>query len=102
MTAKVTESLMEHDRKEGESAPITAEEQAREARIEGTRQRAKELLSDPEFIAAIRSSCTTVNPMSEEDADLLRRLNEGEFRRELNIRLYGRDWDKRSEDRDGE
>lgn len=81
---------------------VSAEEQAREARIERTRQRAKELMRDPEFAASLRSSSTTERVMSEEDRDLLRLLNEGEFRREVNIRLYGRDFDNPPKSRDGE
>jgi hypothetical protein len=79
-----------------------AEDQARQARIVSTRQRAKELLKDPEFVASLRSSCITGKALSEEDADLLKRLNEGEFRREANIRLYGREFENSSEDRNSE
>jgi hypothetical protein len=87
---------------EEESVKVSAEEQAREARIERTGQRAKELMRDPEFVASLRSSGAAERVMSEEDTDILRRLNEGEFRREANIRLYGRDFDNPPNSRDGE
>ena len=85
---------------EKESPTVSAEEQAREDRMERTRQRVKELLKDPEFMASLRSIDSTSSP--ERDEEFLRRLEEGEFRRAVNIRLYGRDFGDPSEDPDGE
>jgi hypothetical protein len=80
--------------REREPVTISAEEQAREARIERTRQRVKELQKDPEFLATLRSIEASVDVSTEMDLDLIRRLDEGEFRREATLRRYGHEFGK--------
>jgi len=76
------------ERSEAEdSAPVVGARE-REARIERTRQRVRELGEHPEIVA-LREIDEIGDQFLDENEDLVQDLEAGEFRREAIIRRYG-------------